>query len=420
MADLPSLLPPNSAAFERASEQVSGARWAGLDVDIVRRSKDPWTAPEPLLGFLAYERSVDVWDDRWPSWKKRSVIAAAARDHRLKGTEAGLRRYLDIAGAELKQLVTPPQGFFASPDLGKVEWDALIARHPKVRITFARGRGQYSAPDGAFADHGFVDQACVTLDQGRALVGRRAVLVRDGVEQPLQLVSIERSAESRQGILLERVIVPGKSADSVVAGGCFADHAFADAWDQAPAYYSFSLSRSYVHEESRLSITTVPLGFSPREMRFHRESAAGQRESAFFVGDHAGDHFVTPDRGGELLADVLHLHDPAIAAPQVSGMSFVGHSRVGMPHHTAEALVDWKDRMIPGSAFVADTSFAGRDPAAPVDRARRDFVLDAVARSARATDRIRVTFQTHRDRRLGDAPRLDGSARLGASVPNQL
>src|SRR5690606_27989730 len=114
-----------------AIEQTSGERWP-LDADIIRRSRDPWACPPHLLNFLAYERSVDIWDESWDELKKRSAIAAAPSDHRLKGTEAGLRNYLRHADADLVQFVVPPEGFFASPDMTKDEWDDYVSLHPKV------------------------------------------------------------------------------------------------------------------------------------------------------------------------------------------------------------------------------------------------------------------------------------------------
>jgi hypothetical protein len=203
--------------------------------------------------------------------------------------------------------------------------------------------------------------------------------------------------------------VPGKNANATFAGAGFVGDSFADPTDKSPAYYTFTLSANYVHSESRLSLTTVPVGYAPRDTRFYRESEIGHRDFAFFEGDLAGSFFAAADRADELIADVLYLHDPAVAVPQVAGMSFANHARVDMPHHTAEALIDWKHRSLPGSAFIADSSFVGRN-----------YLLNTVARSSRASDRVRVTFQTRRDRTLGDGVLLDGASALGASIPNHL
>ena len=79
-AEFTSILP--SSSWSKAVEQASGERWDALDIDIIRRAKDPRTCPAHLLNFLAFERSVDIWDENWPEEKKRQVIADAPEDHR--------------------------------------------------------------------------------------------------------------------------------------------------------------------------------------------------------------------------------------------------------------------------------------------------------------------------------------------------
>ena len=413
MADTLSLLPPNATALERAGEAVSAARWDALDIDVIRRAKDPETCPEDLLGFLAFERSVDIWDPSWPVWKKRAVIASAPRDHRLKGTEAGLRRYVDIADGTVAQLVVAPGGVFASRNLTREEWDALVARHPRLRITLARRRGVYQAGVGIVAGASFAGNAFAAPDRTRALLGRRAVLEQGGATRELEVRSIGAGS-------FERVVVPGRSGDALFAGAGFVGRAFAGAEAQSPRFHSFRLPRGYRHAESALQLSTLSDGLSPREPRYRRESERGQRGVALFLGTCACANFVLPDRGGDLLADILHLHDPAVAVPQVAALSFVGHARVGIPHHQAEVLVDWRRKLRPGTAFIVGRSFVGHDPVGAEDRSVRDTLLGAIARSARASDRLKVSFQTHRSRRLGDGLRLDGRAPLGASVPNRL
>lgn len=413
-----SLLPTGSAAGERAIEAVSAARLDRMTSDVVKAVKRPSDCPAHLLGFLAYELSVDLWDEAWPEWKKRSVIASALRDHRLKGTRAGLDRFLQIAGGRLVQIATPPSGVFASRNLTKAEWDALIARHPRLRITLARRRGQYRRAGGIVADAAFAGDAHATPDHAPILIGRRALLVQDGVERDLPLYRI--TPADIEGPGFERIVLPGRSADALFAGGGFLGRSFAGAQIAPPRFHSFRLPRGYAHASGPLQLSTLPTGLTPRDLRYRRESARGDRGRALFIGDCAARGFVAPDRGGDLLADILHLHDPAVAVPQVAAFSFADHARVAMPHHQAEMLVDWQRRLAPGRAFIVGQSFVDREPVALEDRGLRDFLLGAIARSARATDRLKVSFQTHRPRRLGDGLRLDGGARLGASIPNRL
>lgn len=105
--DVPSLLPPNAAALERAAEQAT-ARIGRVPVPI-DDVWDPATCPEPLLPWLAWALSVDRWDPEWPVETKRAVIAASIPSHRRKGTLAALRALLDDIDA-VYDLVENPGG----------------------------------------------------------------------------------------------------------------------------------------------------------------------------------------------------------------------------------------------------------------------------------------------------------------------
>ncbi|PWE52016.1 phage tail protein I, partial [Metarhizobium album] len=401
-ADFVSLLPPGSTTpYERAIEQTSGERWLALDVDIIRRYKDPWTCPEHLLNFLAFERSVDIWDETWDVLKKRAVIASAPADHRLKGTEAGTRRYIDIAGGKLIQTVTRPQAIYATPNLSKAEWDAYIARHPKVRITLARATGRWRVPNGTYVGRTFVGRDCISVDTGPALHGRRAYLLKDGVQTPLQIETVAMSDEDRIGKTIERVIVPGRAAPHSHIGQIFVGASYIAAWNVPTRAYSFALDRQYLHRESSLSLTAVPVGYMPRDTRYVRESMKGERGPWQFVGDHIGQSFIGRDRGGELLADVLHVIDPAIPVPKTLGASFIGHGRIGMPAHRAELLIDWRAKRNRKHVYIGRT-FAGHGFIGPSVSGRRALLLSAVAASKRLSDRIAVSFETVRPRTYAD------------------
>lgn len=87
-----SLLPGNATARETAHAETDG-RLDDIDMDVIRRAKDPATAPAAMLPALAWEWSADVWDPAWPVDIKRRVVAASPEVHRLKGT----RRAVQVA-----------------------------------------------------------------------------------------------------------------------------------------------------------------------------------------------------------------------------------------------------------------------------------------------------------------------------------
>ncbi len=88
------LLPPNSSALERAFDTVELASLGAMPPAVA----DVWSperCPAPLLSWLGWGLSIDIWDAAWTEAQKRTAIASAIEDQRRKGTRAALRRALD-------------------------------------------------------------------------------------------------------------------------------------------------------------------------------------------------------------------------------------------------------------------------------------------------------------------------------------
>jgi phage tail P2-like protein len=122
-----SLLPPNSTALERAFETVIAKRIDAIPVPI-RDLLRPDSCPEPVLAWLAWEESVDVWDDEWPEATKRAVIAAAYEVHVRKGTIGAMRRALAALniGLEIREWFETgdPRGTFRIDAFADTIFDA--------------------------------------------------------------------------------------------------------------------------------------------------------------------------------------------------------------------------------------------------------------------------------------------------------
>lgn len=95
------LLPGGATPVERAIADTDG-RLDDIDVGLIRAVKDAYDAPAWALPYLAWERSVDVWDPAWPEAVKRAVIAAAPIVHRYKGTRLAVRTALAALGIDAR------------------------------------------------------------------------------------------------------------------------------------------------------------------------------------------------------------------------------------------------------------------------------------------------------------------------------
>lgn len=82
------LLPPSATTLEK---KLSHAIACTPPIPL-RSLWDPVTCPYELLPYLAWQYSVDRWDEKWPEQTKRKVIAEAFEIHKLKGTKSAIRR----------------------------------------------------------------------------------------------------------------------------------------------------------------------------------------------------------------------------------------------------------------------------------------------------------------------------------------
>ena len=90
-------LPDNRTDLEQILVEIDG-RTLAIDADIVRRVKDPAQCPGPLLPWLAWEESVDIWNTEWTDAQKRFAIARSWELHRSKGTRKSVEDALDLLG----------------------------------------------------------------------------------------------------------------------------------------------------------------------------------------------------------------------------------------------------------------------------------------------------------------------------------
>ena len=105
-----SLLPPNSTDLERKLAEVGAD---AFDLPSIRIIKDIDHVPSQFLPFIAWQKSVDYWDENWQEALKRKVIKESRDLHRLKGTPAAIKKALEPFGYE----VTLIEWFKAEPHL---------------------------------------------------------------------------------------------------------------------------------------------------------------------------------------------------------------------------------------------------------------------------------------------------------------
>lgn len=93
------LLPPNTTAFEKKIVETT-AKTTELNTNLssLIRVDD---APADFLSILAWQFSVDRWQDDWPDEVKRAQIKNSIKVHKYKGTNFALRSIVESFGYSL-------------------------------------------------------------------------------------------------------------------------------------------------------------------------------------------------------------------------------------------------------------------------------------------------------------------------------
>ncbi|MGO5564551.1 phage tail protein I [Acinetobacter baumannii] len=93
------LLPPNTTAFEMKIVQTTvKSTELNSDLSSLIRVDD---APSDFLSILAWQFSVDRWQDDWPDEIKRAQIKNSIKVHTYKGTNYALRSIVESFGYSL-------------------------------------------------------------------------------------------------------------------------------------------------------------------------------------------------------------------------------------------------------------------------------------------------------------------------------
>lgn len=93
------LMPPNSTVLEKNLAEVGQDAFDLASIKVIR---DIPNVPAQFLSFIAYQNSVDYWDENWQDSLKRQMIKTSRDQHKIKGTTAAIKRSLEPFGYEVK------------------------------------------------------------------------------------------------------------------------------------------------------------------------------------------------------------------------------------------------------------------------------------------------------------------------------
>lgn len=288
----------------------------------IREAFKPYETPAAVLPFLAWEKSVDIWNDAWPDAKKRAVTAAAFRLHKRKGTAYAVREYVRYAGGTVTGLITPPKKVFSGPSLTRDEREAWLSRLPQVRTWRIRDAVQPS-PIKAF--HGgqrrghFCEFSYSIPSTALQRLKRRARYVVDGIETEVRVSDF---------------------------GGYFRLHRPSTERAHVFSNRPFGLKRFFIPSDARSRLVTIQptprqpwqsaLGptLQPVTAEPERVTVSGTAGRRVFSGLGFGKRFFAPSTAVFRIFQRYAVHDGRKVLRRPS-LQFMGIGRYGWPAHTA-------------------------------------------------------------------------------------
>lgn len=393
------VLPNNATEYERVMASMV-ERLLEIDADEIRHLWDPWRCRIDLLPYLAWSLSVDIWVPEWPEVTKRRAVARALEMHQLKGTEEGIRRYLELVGATLRRTIAPPARGFYTPAMTEASRRAWLQGLPQIRVypfltrrTAPRRRAFY---DIAGQRRSFYGAAFAQDTHGPELYGRRATFYDQGVE-------VEANYEVLQdpdGLTAERVLIQRSSRKRSFYNRSHFGHASYQASTAAENVLSVRLNDAAVRQFavfSGMAVTDV------RPERIYQGRTAPRGRG--FLGRRGGFYMST--FASQLIFDRVTILDRTRLGARKKVRNFWGHARYGIEPFSAELLVEVPMQRPKPKLGRFMTGHWGKANMAPLDRA-----VEAIRVSKSISDTIRIDTTVHRRVQLKDALRL-GTFKLG-------
>lgn len=414
------LLPHNATPFMRASEAVSGARWA-LGSESLPGTLNAWTCPADLLPWLAQTRGVDFWFEDWPEDTKRRAIAEAPRLQRLKGTMAAVRGYLDLIGVQVTYVRGPSDLAFAGglTDAQRAEW---LDRLPQLRAYPYRDTVESDAAtaDGASVAGNEVEPGgFVSLDPAQSAVGERLFIWCKGSETPLTVLSAEREPWNRGGWFTSATAVePIEDAGGAFADGYALASAGVDVADFAGAdpiavqAFSVTFRTDGIMQPVELRARTVEApfqavfeAFEPAPLTSYADHDAVTRDGICAGADDAARHVYRR----------TYLADPTVAVPDFADGALPSDHIANFQPVTIVLGID-VSRQAMGDEWFNDGSQTGGFLTDERADAQLSRAVEAVRRAQGGTDVFVIDSTTFTPVTAGDAPRAGDNITAGHMI----
>jgi hypothetical protein len=358
MTDPVTLLPRNYTPYEESIEVMGGARLDALGPELIDSVIDPETIPFALLPWLAWQLRVNIWDPGWSEARKRWVVANSIALHRLKGTLAGIKGYLNLVDTTVVDAIVPPAKTFLCPAYSQAERDAFLAMFPQLRVYPYVAGSWFKYADftshafglnksflGAGSNGGSITASLFPMSLGaQERYIRTSVLWDHGVSTKLTTRQVsEEDVGSIQATTYDQVILPAKPKSEFFPNSGPKNKIFFGLPADPSRIVNIPITTEWSFQEARVTEKTISPGLGmidivPTDVAQQHQAQAG----SLFAGG-----FIEPTKPPTLPASIAwrniyqlwYLFDPSRVPISRKRYTHLDWTRLGWPVYTAELQV---------------------------------------------------------------------------------
>lgn len=361
----------NAGNYERATLEAASDVLVRFDIDYAT-FWDPMRCPEEALPFLAHALGLPLWDEKWTTPKKRTVLLEWPEMAGKLGTEAAIRWAVDVADAETQLIIVPPQAFYlsAADDENEALWQEWLEALPEVRLLTMREQDlecgylcQLDQLDDMVDVGMFLadDEGTPTFFLGAPTLDERAVIIRDGIEEEIFFERVPDPRWKRKGTVIN-FFWPGQTGAGFMLDDVESVDGYLDGLPPSKSCASVSFVFGSVGDWPLVAPVDRVQDVAPTSGVLYEEDGIGLFANDFWVDQYLDE--LDPLRATYLSFRIIE------GAPNwTPAASFLGFDRFAMEYHTAEVLtrvplVAGQARLVCNNAYL-DDAFAGADAVFP-------------------------------------------------------
>jgi hypothetical protein len=301
-----------------------------------------------ILDLLGWQFHIEGWELARTEEEKRELIKKAIDLHRLKGTLAGLKFGIGLAGGKLLKILLPWDRIYLSKSLTAEERADFYKLYPELRITRIAFRGKTYYKANKF----YIRAYKPYTSDAETRYGMRAYIYKNGTLTPLKTQEKKVVHEEKEAVKVIEIRQKGS------AKGHFGrpKDRFLVNHSARKRTYTLQVRERYTDVSVKTQTKIAYPSMSPLSVYYETVYEKGTRPKNYTYTDFLYGH-TSPTSAYKRIYYKLHLYDEDVALQHRKAIAFLDAKPIRVPAFHALAKVE-----IVSKAFPLRNRFPGKQP----------------------------------------------------------